>query len=301
MKRRILTIDGGGIKGIIPAAVCVAIESHTGKKINEIFDLISGTSTGTILGAGLSLGIPAQVMLDMYMEYGNEIFTKRSRWWRPWEYITTPKYNNTYIIKYLNEYYGADTHITDINETKFMCAAYDAIKEDYEFFTSWQDRYSNYKLVDVVLYSMSAITYFGKSIDIMHNAVYTDGAMELFKSTPLMAAIETPKLGWKDDDNYILNLGCGTPQTIPLTFGDVKKWNNIDQILKIYLPKRVKPIDKLKETVLNSEITPNYTLEKIDPIIDNRLDALDKVSNSAELLRVGELAAMNVVKLETLK
>lgn len=301
MKRRILTIDGGGIKGIIPAVVCVAIENHTGKKINEIFDLISGTSTGTILGAGLAMGIPAQVMLDMYMEFGEEIFTERVRWFRPWQYITKPKYYQKYIKKHLNDNYGNDTLITDISETKFMCAAYDAVKQDYEFFTSWQDRYSDRKLVDVVLYSMSAITYFGKSIDKNHNAVYTDGAMELYNSTPLMAAIETPKLGWGDDENYILNLGCGETKTKTLDFDEVSKWNNLDQVFKIYLPKRVKLINNLKDQTLNSSITPNHILEKLDPIIEGRLTSLDEVSNSKELYRVGEIIAENVVNLEVLK
>jgi hypothetical protein len=301
MKRKILTIDGGGIKGIIPAAICVAIEEYTGKPINEIFHLISGTSTGTILGAGLSMGIPAQVMLDMYMNYGEEIFTKRVRWFRPWQYITKPKYNRKYILKYLNRYYGGDTYITDICKTNFMCAAYDVIKQDYEFFTSWQSRYSDRKLVDIVLYSMSAITYFGKSIDKSHNAIYTDGAMELFNSTPLTAAIETPKLGWGNDDNYILNLGCGELIDEDLKFKDVEKWNNIGQVLKIYLPKRVKAINKLKETALKSPIIPHHSFEKIDPIIGEHLMSMDKVSNSAELLRIGELAARNVVNLEVLK
>lgn len=301
MKRRILTIDGGGIKGIIPAAICVAIEKYTGKPINKTFDLISGTSTGTILGAGLAMGIPAQVMLDLYMNSGSKIFTKRVRWFRPWEYATKPKYDSKYILQCLNKCYGKDTRITEIISTNFMCAAYDAIKQDYEFFTSWQNRYNDRKLVDTVLYSMSAVTYFGKVVDKLHHAIYTDGAMDLFNSTPLTAAIETPKLGWGDDDNYILNLGCGELADKELKFNDVKKWKNIRQVFKIYLPKRIKLINKLKETALISVITPHHSFEKIDPIIGKHLMPMDKVSNSKELLRIGELAAQNVVNLEILK
>jgi len=43
---RILAIDGGGIRGIIPAVVLAAIEKQSGKPICELFDLIAGTSTG---------------------------------------------------------------------------------------------------------------------------------------------------------------------------------------------------------------------------------------------------------------
>ncbi len=301
MKRRILCIDGGGIKGIIPAAVCVEIERQTGKKINELFDLISGTSTGTILGAGLALGIPAQVMLDLYMVYGEEIFTKRIRWFRPWQYITKPKYYIEYIERHLIDNYGADTCITDINQTKFMCAAYDAIKKKYEFFTSWQDRYADRNLVDVVLYSMAAITYFGKCNDPKHNAVYTDGAMGLFNSTSVSAAIETPKLGWGEDDRYILNLGCGQGFYKEGDYESVSKWNNIDQIIKIYLPKEIRAANELKRAALNSPITPNIRIEVLDPEMERGLLSLDNYRNASALLKVGQEIAKNAVNLEVLK
>ena len=50
----ILSIDGGGIRGIIPALVLREIERRTEKKISEVFDLVAGTSTGGILALGLS-------------------------------------------------------------------------------------------------------------------------------------------------------------------------------------------------------------------------------------------------------
>ena len=53
-KRRILSIDGGGIRGIIPAMVLKHIEQRTGKRIATMFDFIAGTSTGGILALGLT-------------------------------------------------------------------------------------------------------------------------------------------------------------------------------------------------------------------------------------------------------
>lgn len=301
MKKRILTIDGGGIRGIIPAVICVEIEKQTGKKINELFDLISGTSTGTILGAGLAVGIPAQDILNMYIKHGEEIFTKRTRWYRPWQYITKSKYYKKYINELLNKNYGEDTKITDINKTNFMCAAYDAISKKYEFFTSWQDRYSNRKLVDVALYSMSAIAYFGKSIDEENGAVYTDGAMGLYNSTPVSAAIETSKLGWDEDEKFILNLGCGEYYYKPNKMSDVKKWNNIDQIFNIYFSKEIAQINRLKESVLKSDITKDIFLETVDVELSKDLMEMDAVKNIESLYDIGVELAKKVVKLETLK
>ena len=53
--RRVLSIDGGGIRGIIPALVLAHLERQMGAPAIELFDLIVGTSTGGILALGLSL------------------------------------------------------------------------------------------------------------------------------------------------------------------------------------------------------------------------------------------------------
>jgi patatin-like phospholipase/acyl hydrolase len=48
---KVLSIDGGGIRGLIPAVVLAEIERRTGRRIADLFDLIAGTSTGGILAA----------------------------------------------------------------------------------------------------------------------------------------------------------------------------------------------------------------------------------------------------------
>lgn len=77
---RILTIDGGGIRGIFPITILAAIENklkndgNPNWQIYHHFDLISGTSTGGIIALGLALGVPAQVILDIYKTHASEIF-----------------------------------------------------------------------------------------------------------------------------------------------------------------------------------------------------------------------------------
>jgi patatin-like phospholipase/acyl hydrolase len=80
----ILSIDGGGIRGIIPAMLLCEIEKRTGKPISELFDYVAGTSTGGILALGLnapSEGDPhkprysAKDLLEVYEKHGNEIFS----------------------------------------------------------------------------------------------------------------------------------------------------------------------------------------------------------------------------------
>jgi len=73
---RILSIDGGGIRGIFPAAVMAELERrHTrGRSIGTYFDLVAGTSTGGILALGLGAGLSATEILDLYVDRGYEVF-----------------------------------------------------------------------------------------------------------------------------------------------------------------------------------------------------------------------------------
>lgn len=73
---RILSIDGGGIKGIFPASFLSALESQylNGDPIGRYFDLITGTSTGGIIALGLGSDLPAAHIADLYIERGNRIF-----------------------------------------------------------------------------------------------------------------------------------------------------------------------------------------------------------------------------------
>ena len=78
--RRILTIDGGGIKYVMPAAFFAAVEEGD-RQTGHYFDLIAGTSTGGIIALGLGLGMPATALVRFYEELGPAVFGG-SRLWR---------------------------------------------------------------------------------------------------------------------------------------------------------------------------------------------------------------------------
>ncbi len=73
---RILSIDGGGIRGILPLAFLAGLESAhlRGGSVADYFDLIAGTSTGGIIALGLARGLTATEILDIYMRRGGEVF-----------------------------------------------------------------------------------------------------------------------------------------------------------------------------------------------------------------------------------
>lgn len=68
-KKLILSIDGGGLRGMISIAMLAELEKMTGKPCHELFDMVAGTSTGAIIAAGIGLGIPAKDILeDVYRQ-----------------------------------------------------------------------------------------------------------------------------------------------------------------------------------------------------------------------------------------
>src|SRR5258706_1458788 len=70
---RILSLDGGGIKGAFTAAVLAEWEKRTGRVIADHFDLIAGTSTGGIIALALGLGLRAAEILEFYQKEGPKI------------------------------------------------------------------------------------------------------------------------------------------------------------------------------------------------------------------------------------
>lgn len=83
MTIRVLTIEGGGVRGIIPTRLLTALESLAGTPIAELFDLLVGTSTGGMLALGLVTpgedgrpAYPADTVGDIYTSHGHFIFPK---------------------------------------------------------------------------------------------------------------------------------------------------------------------------------------------------------------------------------
>ncbi len=72
--KRILSLDGGGIRGIISLRILERIEQVVGSPLSDYFDLIGGTSTGAIIATGLAHGWPVQRLIDLYDELGSHVF-----------------------------------------------------------------------------------------------------------------------------------------------------------------------------------------------------------------------------------
>lgn len=85
---QILSLDGGGIKGLFSAAVLAAIEEDLDITITDHFDLIAGTSTGGLIAIGLGLGLRPREIVEFYLREGPAVFPKRLglKWLQHWVY-----------------------------------------------------------------------------------------------------------------------------------------------------------------------------------------------------------------------
>lgn len=116
---KILAIDGGGIKGIFPAAILTYLEEHCldGQPIGDYFDLIAGTSTGGIIALGLAAGLPAKSLLELYLEQGWQVFPpNRYKWFTRFRvHLFRNRYNRDNLDQLLRETLGDIT----LRESKY--------------------------------------------------------------------------------------------------------------------------------------------------------------------------------------
>ena len=106
--RKILSIDGGGIKGIFPASFLATVEDSVGEPISEYFDLIVGTSTGGILALALGLGLASKDILRFYETFCPIIFSG-NRFTRGLAQLGVSKYRTEPLRKALAHIFGAHT------------------------------------------------------------------------------------------------------------------------------------------------------------------------------------------------
>jgi|SRR5829696_3093957 len=76
MRRRyLLSIDGGGVRGVIPAIALTKLENTTGRLARDIFSFVAGTSTGAIIAAAIAVGVPAARIMLLYLTRASKAFT----------------------------------------------------------------------------------------------------------------------------------------------------------------------------------------------------------------------------------
>jgi patatin-like phospholipase/acyl hydrolase len=190
---RILSLDGGGIKGAFSASAIAAWEEDTKKSIINYFDLITGTSTGGIIAIGLALGIPASKIRDFYREKGPIIFPSTSlveRTTGSFFQLFTTKYSHSTLRQELTRIFGPKK----FGEAKcrLVIPTYDAIGgRIFLLKTAHHERFRydvDAPAVDVALATSAAPTYFEAAPFPEHQgASYVDGG--IWANNPVLVGL----------------------------------------------------------------------------------------------------------------
>ncbi|MEH1952598.1 patatin-like phospholipase family protein [Nostoc sp.] len=258
-KYKILAIDGGGIRGIIPTMILAEIEKRTQKPIFSLFDLISGTSSGGILALGLTkprldlevtdsspvAQYSAEDLLQIYLEYGAEIFYEPF-----WEQVlgqledifVQPKYSSEGREEIIRQYFG-DTPLEN-NLKEVFVTSYDIEQRIPIFFTNKLEKQqteskkfrklcAGFTLTDAALATSATPTYFSPyRVGSSHNSngFYTlvDGGV--VANNPANLAILEAQISRQEnkqvlntDDILLVSLGTGSLTSV-YPYDEVKKW-----------------------------------------------------------------------------
>ena len=226
--RRLLSIDGGGVAGLIPVESLILMEQQldalTGREapLCERFDMIGGTSTGAILAAGLALGLKTEKLRGFYLDYGKEVFTKVFWPVRLWH-----SYPSGPIERRLKDVLGENTTLgSDKLRTNLLIVAKNVTLGTTWFFTNnpkgrFFRNNAGLALWQIVRASTAAPTYFPpRKIQVpgdkgeVHEYEFIDGGVGSYNNPSLQVFLEATndeyQFGWPTGPERLLMLSLGT-------------------------------------------------------------------------------------------
>jgi uncharacterized protein len=231
--RRVLSIDGGGIRGIIPAMVLAEIERRTAKPACELFDLIAGTSTGGILAMGLVTpgpdGKPAFKASDgvgIYEEHGPTIFSRSKRdMLHSLGGVLHERYHADGLVGLLQKTFG-NLRLSDAL-TDVLLASYEISRSETWLFRSRQakeDSSYDFLMWEAVRATTAAPTFFEPFQVRDPNGrehVFVDGAV--YANSPGLLAFGEIERHYFGKDILVASLGAGG-MTRHFEYSEVKEW-----------------------------------------------------------------------------
>ena len=253
MTFRILCLDGGGIRGVMPARILEKVEQQLGSPLKDHFDLIAGTSTGSILAVGIAVGKSPKELLNLYLEKGLQIFPYQ-RLLSPkrlpliFKYgPSAPKFSDEGLKTVLQEQFGEKKFpdITpSIDSLKVLVPSYDTIDRSPVVFKSWrQDRwYAKVPLWEICISSASAPTYFpahrieqdGQEYSLIDGGICANNPVSCAVAEAIKILRESSDKSMGDiiEKIKVISIGTGDPAA-PIPWEKVRGWGLIQWGLRI--------------------------------------------------------------------
>jgi uncharacterized protein len=224
---RVLAIDGGGIRGLIPALVLAELEDRSGRPVFELFDLMAGTSTGGILACALCAPdpLPAAEVAAIYEEEGPRIFD-RSVFQRiqSADGLIDEKYDAGALDRALERFIG-DKRLS-ATQPDLIVPTYDTMAPGPYFFKTTNaraDPAEDARLADVARATSSAPTYF-EPLELESRSLLDGG---VFAVNPGMSALAEVLRHRPEAEVRLVSLGTGE-RTTKRSFDDIKDWGLVE-------------------------------------------------------------------------
>lgn len=185
--RRILSCDGGGIRGIITLRCLEALETRIGP-CGRYFDMFAGTSTGALIAGALAHGMPVSKLIELYTERRADIFSRRLFGCL---HPLVTKYHKKGLHRILCEYFG-DVTLAQLNHD-ILITAVDTVRSETIYFSSFRlpagaaarhGTYQKVRLRDAIEASASAPTFFAA------HGRFIDGGTTVYNNPAYVAAVE---------------------------------------------------------------------------------------------------------------
>lgn len=231
--RKILALDGGGIRGLMTARALLRLEEILAEgrggsdfRLCQYFDYIGGTSTGAIIAAALATGMSVSELLDFYQDFGQQAFTKRNLFQR-WKSL----YQNGELEQKLKQVFGDHTDLSPQNlqtlllvvtRNKTTDSAWPISSNPSALFNDPASRNCNLRipLWQIVRASTAAPVYFPPEVirvdpaDPQQDFVFVDGGTTPYNNPAFlmyrMATHPAYRLGWETGEDKLLIVSMGT-------------------------------------------------------------------------------------------
>lgn len=290
MIRRILSIDGGGIKGVFPASFLASIEESVGRPVSDYFDLIVGTSTGGIIAIGLGLGLTASDILGFYEDHGASIFPKGGPL-QSLRSLVRAKYGPGPLRQALTQVFGE--RVLGESSKRLVVPSFNIENgEVHVWKTSHHpklERDHKHTVVEVALSTTAAPTYF-PTYRSQSGTPLIDGGV--WANNPVaIAAIEAIGiLGWNPAELRILSLGC-TTEPLQINWGmrhSLGLFGWARKIADVFMIAQSNSAIGMVEHLL---LDRDKQLHRISPTVGKKRFGLDRTRDISSLRGLGDSEA----------
>jgi patatin-like phospholipase/acyl hydrolase len=274
-----LAIDGGGVRGVLPAVILARLEHNLGAPLRRHFDLVAGTSTGALVAAAVAAEVPMVDLVAHWPELAREVFGERSM---------------IELVRVLfrdgpsHPFYDADALASAIERIvparelgklagAAMFVAYDVQRARPWVAKSWHPDHRELALTDVLLASCAAPGYFPGRV--VAGRPLIDGGFAA-NNPALCALAEAVRVHGSFDRVRVLSLGTGAAPS-PIAADDIVEWGLLEwapRAISELLEGQVAAADYQAAQLLGSRYL------RLQPEIPRHLRAMDRASSVPGLM-----------------